>query len=47
MLIASGVKGLKVSDICTKLVSKKGKKGLNRNLEFDCINLYKSFDKIH
>ena len=26
MLITSGVKGLKVSDRCTKLVSKKGKK---------------------
>ena len=25
----------------------KGKKGLNRNLEFDCIKLYESFKKIH
>ena len=25
----------------------EGKKGLNGNLEFDCIHLYESFEKIH
>ena len=34
---------VKVSDVCTKLVSKKEKKGLNGNLEFDCINRYELF----